>query len=84
MSLIQTIKKSDAAGTALWKLPGLLPKSPGLAASQTLLWISKLIMEVNSVGYVILNLFCHWLILIETPVPGPGTKDLLKSPNNIP
>ena len=50
MSLIQTIQKSDAAGSALWKLPGLIPRPPALSASQTLLWISKLIMEVNSVS----------------------------------
>ena len=50
MSLIQMIQKSDVAGGVLWKLPGLLPRSPALTASQTLLWISKLIMEVNSVS----------------------------------
>ena len=52
MSLIQTIQKSDSAGSALWKLPGLLPRPPALSASQTLLWISKLIMEVNSVSSI--------------------------------
>lgn len=49
-TLVDKMVQAEQRGDVLWKLPGLLPKAPQFAASQVLLWISKLIMEVNSVS----------------------------------
>ena len=49
LPMIHSMQSSDREGEALWKLPGLLPRAPHYTASQVLLWISKLIMEVKLV-----------------------------------
>ena len=64
--LIQQVQKSESCGTALWKLPGLLPRSPDHTASQILLWISKLIMEVNAVSYRATNTFIDLGLVVSS------------------
>ena len=57
LSIIRSVQKSAINSEALWKLPGLLPRAPSRTASQVLLWISQLVMEVNSVCLIIFILF---------------------------
>ena len=47
--LITKVETSVREGSVLWKLPGLLPRPLNIPASQVLMWITKLIMEIQSV-----------------------------------